>query len=1602
MVEETLEGQILIEPAPEADDIQYEFGSAGEKWLGSTNVRLDFPFQPDTTYVVTVPGSAADPYGNTLGEDYVFSFTTLPLPPIVSLNLPFGLSQLTTSYPTTLEVGYRSTAQVEVALYDLGLPLQYLNNWSLASASKPARTWSFPVEKSDTVNVLEVPLADGNVLPTGVYFVTADPIEPETELNYYYEKNPRNLLIVADTNLVVKETFGMVHVWATELETGEPASGRQIIVYDNRSQEVGQATTDSNGFAHVPYIPSEGYLNGVLAVSNAPGEAGFGVGTSRWDLNIQPYQFGLDNYGVGDEAPIAFYLITDRPIYRPGDTVNFRGILREQNYGRYEISQPKSVGLRVVYTNPYYETEDQEISLIPEVDENGNFSGAFTIPEDWALGSYTLVTDEPDIQGRRAFTVAEYRAPEFFVSVTPDAKEILRGEAVDVTIEAGYFFGGPATDLRVSWSVMAQRYSLPWDGPYYSFRDELGGGQFLFSSEGTTEADGRLSVTLPPDLLDDLKDGSWTVTLEASVYDISEFPVTARASIVQHGGATYVGIAPTDYLNPAGMAADFNLITVGWDQQPHPERPVEVLFYQREWQSERVEQSGQFVTRWIPIDSEVARVQVTTGNEGEALATFTPEEGGPYVIKARVTDSDGKTMTSTTYLWVTDPNYRGWRSSPRERRMELTPDKESYHVGDTATILVQSPFDGPVNAWLIIERGVVIEERLITLETRSDTIEIPIGVNHAPNVYISMVAVQGTLGKTAFADIRLGLTELEVNPEPFSLNVTVTADRAGYQPGETATYTIQVTDFQGSPVQADVSLALVDLAVLSLKPDNAPPILEAFYADQPFRSRLGSGLFQSGEGLELEFPQPVMETGRGGGGGEAPSESLALDDQDVRKDFRDTAYWEAVVTTDAQGTAVVSVALPDNLTTWRMSAKAATSDTLVGQSFTDIVSTKPLLIRPVTPRFMTVGDVIELGAIVNNNTDSPQTMTVRLDATGVTLQTEAEQIVTVPAAGSELVRWLVAVDDVETADLTFRASNDQFSDASKPTFGVGLDQLIPVYRYTGEDIVGTSGMLAEPGRRVEGVLLPPGLDERQGTVEVAIQASLAAALLDALAYHETDDFPPTCPYGFADRLLSTSSIVYALDELKVNDPELHNRLSTLVRQDIAALKDLQMDDGGWGWCYSERSDDFLTGNVFLALLTAERAGFSVQATVMNPAASYLERLLVPAGRLDDIGEINRQAYYLYLLAEHGNDETTSFANALFTEHRDLLHPYAKAYLVMVVDLTGDSGSPMLQGLLANLNNSANLSAAGAHWENIEPDWNDLSSDISGTAIILSALLRVDSGNQILPQVVRWLMVARTAGHWPSTYETAWSIHALADWMVASGELNASYDYLFQANREPLAEGAFNPNNLDETVNVSIPLGTLSLDDVNFLDFQVLDGTGNLYYTAYLNSFIDASTASATSRGISVQRIYYDAACDPEEETCEPITRIEAGQQVRVQLTIIAESDLLYAIVEDYIPSGAEAIDPGLETSVSNLEGGISNEDDIHGYWGWWYFNRIEYRDEKVVFYSEFLPAGTYQYTYYLQTTIPGVYQVRPALARQEFFPEVFGRSDGLLFEVEAP
>lgn len=1615
MNDETLTDQFIIEPDP--GEVDYFIN----EWDEGYSVFVDFVIAPNTTYTVTIPGTAADPYGNTIGEDYVFSFAAPPYPPMASFNLPREIAQVSTSFPTDVQVLYRNVSQLDIALYDTGLDINLIFNPyrmnEVPASGNPIFQTTIPVElPRDELGVETVPLADGGTLPTGIYRLEVR--APEVNADDSWWQNRNVLLVVADTNLVIKEMFGEVNVWATDLATGQPAAGRNLTLYTRDGAEAGIAVTDANGFARFAYEPRESYLEGVGVVSNQPGEAGFGLALSYWN-GVSPWQLGLNN-DTGREQELFAYLYTDRPIYRPGDTVYYKGIVRETNFGRYAV--PTEVTELVLSVSPNFYmgestfTEEFTVTL----DEEGVFYGEFLIPDDIPLGEYAFSFVGRDMwNSTRTFTIAEYRAPEFQVTVTPATEDALRGTPVDVTVQAEYLFGGSAAGLPVNWTVNETRFDPSFEtAPGYVFGDQAdfnyepydpfggpfrpGENSFLDDGNGETDAAGRVVIPLAADLLEEADPGTRQVTVEATVGGLGEFPVSGRATVTFHAAQVYVGLNNPNYIVDAGDETTVDFLTVDWTGEPVGDQSVEVVFYQRDWESERVTDYGTRFTRWTPVDTEVGRESVTTDANGKATITFVPQSGGTYLAVATVTDTTGREQMSSLSFWAVDPAFAGWRTDPNERSMELTADKNTYAIGETAEILVQSPFAQPVQAWLTIERGNLIEQRVVTIEG-STVLEVPITADYAPNVFVSVVAIKPINQNDEdfpYADIRIGYVELIVPPDQFDLNVAITPGQEEYAPGDTATFDVVVTDQAGNPVEAEVSLALVDLAVLLLKDDNAPHILEAFYARQPLRSNTGSGLFVNGEGLAIEEPLPGGGFG-GGGGADAAAASFRLEgDEDVRRDFRDTAYWEAKVFTDGNGRVSVEVPLPDNVTTWRMHSKAATTETEVGQASADILARLPLIIRPVTPRFFTAGDTLALGANVNNNTDTAIEATVSLEALGLTIDGDAEQTVTVPANGRTLVRWNVTVEDMAMADIIFRAEGGGYSDASKPTMGVGPDALLPIYRYDGRDFVATAGELDEAGRLVEALLLPEGVDTRQGNVTVKMQPSLAAAIIESFnVLNDTFPYDLECAGWVSDRLLHNLSIAGAITELELDMAGLEEGLAAQNSADVPSLAALQRSDGGWSWCISDNSDPWISAQSLFALQQAADLGYEVEQAVLDDGAGYLAKQLESVNRIGDASEANRQAFFLYVLAQTGQNVVEE-ADAMVDEHRALMDPYAKALLALAYDAGGAAG-PNQEALLTDLNDSVIMSATGAHWEDAEQDFLNLNSDIRGTAMVIEALSRLQPDSPQLPPAVRWLMVARTAETWPTLHQTAWSVTGLTAWMAASGELEADYGYELLVNLQSQASGQFTPEDVTASEVVEVPVNQLVVDDINFFDFQRGQGDGRLYYTLRLDSAISVDKLDPINRGFSVERRYYDAACDPETETCEPIDSIAANQRVRVELTVVVSNDRIYVVVEDPIPSGTDAIDPNLLTSQSGMGGRIVPAEDEfgRGYWGWWYFDHIQYRDEKVVFLSQFLPAGTYQYTYFLQPNIPGAYQVMPATAREEYFPEVFGRSDGSIFTI---
>ena len=1600
-------------------------------YYGDYDRRYVFGFGPGPSadYSVIIGGQVADRWGQKLGSDQVVNFHTRQLDPEQWFDVPgrFGVYSVYTD--TVVYVRYRNVTQLNFELYqvtpqeftDLIGPNSY-QRWDQAVplSSAPVRAWSVPVNKPlNTAGLIRVPVASdtGGALPTGIYLIHVT--SPEQGQNDF-GGTTRHLMVVANQNITLKAADKEGLVWVTDLQSGQETPNASLNIYDPNSNKIASGTTDQTGL-YKYQVP--GTVDPNLSLVAVVGDYGgtFGVAVSDWNSGIAPWDFGV--YANYYASLYNVYLYTDKPIYRPGQSVHIKGIVRTDDDARYAID-PNLKTLDVLI----YDGQGKQVYTgTQSLNDYGTFNFDFALADEAALGPYSIQAqipvkypgqEVPQVQYYNGtFVVSEYVRPEFQVNVTAVKDEVLQGDTIEVDVDASYFFGGAVSGAPVNWSAMANDfYFNRYTGPgYYGWNDidytSVGSpsrGGLIASGEGKTDAQGKFKITLPAKL--DEKAGSQTFSVEAAVTDINGQQVANRVSVIVHQGQYYIGVAPVDYVGVAGKPLDFNLLTVDWTASPVGNKNVEVTFYQREWYN--VQEKDDFGNiQWTSSfsDTAVFTTTATTGADGKGTTSFTPPAGGEYRVVARSTDDRGNKIASSTYVWVSSQEYVSWRQDNNDR-IALVADKKEYAPGDVAKILIPSPYQGQVRALVTVERGRILDQQVITLKTNSEVIDVPITPAMAPNAFVSIVIVKGVDQNDLAPSFKIGYASFKVNRLQQELKITLTPDRDPktdhYAPRDTVTYTLKIVDYAGKPVQAESSLAVVDLAVLSLLDRLNLPIADQFYGERGLGIRTGTSLVYSVDRINVK----LAEEAKGGGGGAEAAGGFT-----VRGNFLDTAYWKADVTTDANGAATVSFQLPDNLTTWRASAIAITTDGLVGEGQSDFRSTKDLLIRPVTPRFMIVGDKFNMAAVINNNTANDITADVTLEGSGITIDNgQVKQTVTVSASNQVRVEWPVTVLDAPFADLTFSVRGGNLSDASKPTAGLPPDQHLPIYKYSTPETAATSGNVTKDDPvRTEVIALPKVIDPTQGELKVQIDPSLAAGSTEGLNYLE--HYPYECAEQTVSRFLPNVLTYRALKELNLVDPQLQDKLDRLVRFGLQRLYNQQHVDGGWGWWVDDKSNVPTSTYVVFGLVKAQQAGFPVDQTVLDKGIQYLIGNIQPTTQLTSPWEANQQAYLLYALAEAGKPQTSALVS-LYDDKRALLGYYGKAMLALGLHLAQPAETSRINTLMGDLAGSAKVSATGMHWEEKDLYWGSWETDVRSTATVLDAFAILDPKNTLAPNIVRWLMNSRVEGRWASTQETAWSLIAFTDWMKATGELTPAYSWGLKLNDNVLGTGTATSDNVRQSVVITQPIAALN-PQLNVLTLERKaaenqSGDGQMYYSAYLQAFQPVTNVKSLSRGMVIGRQYYDQAdpcfqpLKPSEKAipCTPVTKAKVGDTLVVKLSIVAPTDLYYVVVEDPLPAGTEAVDTSLKTTTQQAQGPelnpVNQPYSYYGGWGWWWFSHTELRDEKVALFATYLPKGTYEYTYQIRAGLDGTYNVLPAHAEQMYFPEVFGRSDGSQFVIE--
>ena len=426
----------------------------------------------------------------------------------------------------------------------------------------------------------------------------------------------------------------------------------------------------------------------------------------------------------------------------------------------------------------------------------------FALGNEPPLGNYrvelTVGMGNAQTTFRRTLLVEEFEKPEYSVTVTAPTDYGIAGDEIPITVEAHYFFGQPTAGADVTLTMQRQVYY--WYDYWWESGPSPNVGGETQTYAGVTDKDGRWTVRVKPQ-----SDADYTSTyiFTAEVTDARDRPVAGSTSLPVHWNTIKLNASTARYGYDVGDAVDVDLTALSHEGAPVGSKTLTVAlerdYYGRD-------------------DDIFVQQEVVTDGTGTARATFTNLQQGWYRIRATTTDDRGRTVTVRRYIWVIDRASNSWWYFANND-ISISADRDSYAVGDTAQLMIQSRITG--TAMLTLEREDVREEIVVPLDGPVTAVDVPITADLSPNVFARVHIFKKTAPDAAAHETGEGYlvaaqTELRIPPTNKQLTIDVTTDAAEYLPGTSSQMTLKVTDELSRPVNARITVAVVDEALLAL------------------------------------------------------------------------------------------------------------------------------------------------------------------------------------------------------------------------------------------------------------------------------------------------------------------------------------------------------------------------------------------------------------------------------------------------------------------------------------------------------------------------------------------------------------------------------------------------------------------------------------------------------------------------------------------------------------------------------------------------------------------------------------------------------------------
>jgi uncharacterized protein YfaS (alpha-2-macroglobulin family) len=908
------------------------------------------------------------------------------------------------------------------------------------------------------------------------------------------------------------------------------------------------------------------------------------------------------NRGYGNDTPERnlSYGVTDRPLYKAGDTVHAKFWLRNVGYG--ETDEARWVGKQGRAT--FRDGRGQEILKFENLktDALGAVEIEAVLPKDAVLGQWSVIFEIPNQIGANVnFRVEEYRKPEYEVSVEAPAEPVRLGDKFKAVVKASYFHGAPVRNAMVEITVNRESINERWF-PMWRWDWLYGKGAWWCGVEAPWHPGwekwgcflpsppwGRTNRWTPPELV--IKqtlpigpDGTVEIEVDtgtakavhgdidaryvitAKVVDASRREETGNGEVVAARKPFEVVVSTNRGFARPGedVEATVSAATLVGKPVVGAEGSLS-LFHLSVGENGAIE------------EKEVSIWPVKTDAEGQLKQRFQAPAAGQYRLAAKLSLNGGQVVESGLIFNVhgSDKPDAGWHFGA----LELVADKSSYAPGETVRLRINSDHAN-AQVWLFIraEQGGGKEARRIVLDGRSAEVEIPLTRDDMPNTFIEGVTVHG-------AEVHTAVRQILLPPESRMLEVSVEPAKSRVKPQEESALAIIVKDGEGKPFHGTTTVTIYDKALEAITGgSNVGPIRENFWSwkrhyggvmtvdsiprvpgwlrppDEEQMQLLGrfgnsavlrragfageSRMMAKANGMADAFAAPVAEAAMQLGasaGGEAPSVA-------VRKDFADLLKWSGEVKTDAEGRAEIPLKFPDNLTTWKARVWALGDGTRVGEGSAEIITSKELLVRLEMPRFLVEKDEAVFSAVVHNDHDSAKTVRISLELEGNAVEKVegSEQTVEIAAKGETRVDWKVKALKEGEATVRMKALADDDGDAIEKTLPVVVHGMLRQEAWS---------RVADPGTdstKIE-FAVPSQRRVDQTKLTVRFSPTVAGAVVDAIPF--LADYPHGCTEQTLNRFVPAVIARKMLEDLGLNLEAIREKRNNLNAQELGNPKD---------------------------------------------------------------------------------------------------------------------------------------------------------------------------------------------------------------------------------------------------------------------------------------------------------------------------------------------------------------------------------------------------------------------------------------------------------------